>query len=81
MVQASPLSVICFHFTFMFVERMKVLEYRQKFEVDLTSTFPYSTKIETSRKLVFSLTCMCVSVYLCEKVCQWISYEQVDRFD
>jgi len=60
MVQASPLSVICFHFTFMFVERMKVLEYRQKFEVDLTSTFPYSTKIETSRKLVFSLTCMCV---------------------
>ena len=23
---------------------------------------------------------MCVSVCLCEKVCQWISYERVDRF-
>jgi len=65
----------------MFVERMEVLEYRQKFEVEL-STFPDSTNTKTPRKLVFSLTCVCVcvSVCLCEKVCQWISYERVDRF-
>jgi len=43
----------------MFVERMEVLEYRQKFEVEL-STFPDSTNTETPRKLVFSLTCVCV---------------------
>jgi len=60
----------------MFVERMEVLEYRPKFEVEL-STFPDSTNIETQRKLVFSLTC--VSVSLCDKVCQWISYQTVDR--
>jgi len=59
----------------MFVERMEVLAYRQKFEVEL-STFPDSTNTKTPRKLVFSLTCVC----LCEKVCQWISYETVDRF-
>ena len=46
----------------MFVERMEVLEYRQKFEVEL-STFPDSNNTETPRKLVFSLTC--VSVCLC----------------
>jgi len=63
----------------MFVERMEVLEYRQKFEVEL-STFPESTSTETPRKLVFSLTCVCLSVCVCEKVCQWISYERVDRF-
>ena len=71
----------------MFVERMEVLEYRQKFEV-VISTFPESTNTETPRKLVFSLTCVCVSVCLSvclsvcvsEKVCQWISYERVDRF-
>jgi len=51
-------------FTSMFVERMEVLEYRQKFEVEL-STFPDSTNTETPRKLVFSLTCVCVSVCLC----------------
>ena len=50
----------------MFVERMEVLEYRLKFEVEL-STFPESTNTETSRKLVFSLTCVCVSV--CLSVC------------
>jgi len=69
----------------MFVERMEVLEYRQKFEVEL-STFPDSTNTKTPRKLVFSLTCVCLSVSLsvclsvcvCEKVCQWISYESVD---
>jgi len=48
----------------MFVERMEVLEYRQKFEVEL-SIFPDSTNTETSRKLVFSLTCVCVCVCLC----------------
>jgi len=48
----------------MFVERMAVLEYRQKFEVEL-STFPDSTNIETPRKLVFSLTCVCMCVCLC----------------
>ena len=66
-------------FTSMFVERMEVLEYRQKFEVEL-STFPDSTNTTTPRKLVFSLTCVCLSVCVCEKVCQWISYERVDRF-
>jgi len=47
----------------MLVERMDVLEYRQKFEVEL-STFPDSTNTETSRKLVFSLTFVCLSVPL-----------------
>jgi len=50
----------CF-FTSMFVERMEVLECRQKFEVEL-STFLDSTNTETRRKLVFSLTCVCVCV-------------------
>jgi len=66
-------------FTSMFVERMEVLEHRQQFEVEL-STFPDSTNTETPRKLVFSLTCVCVSVCVCEKVFQCISYERVDRF-
>jgi len=66
-------------FTSMFVERMEVLEYRQKFEVEL-GTFPGSTNSETPRKLVFSLKCVCLSVCVCEKDCQWISYERVDRF-
>jgi len=35
----------------MFVERMKVLEYRQKFEVELT-TFPSSTNTGTPTKLI-----------------------------
>jgi len=61
----------------MFVERMEVLKYRQKFEVEL-STFPDSTNTGTPRKMIFSLTCVCVSV--CEKVCQWTSYERVDQF-
>ena len=51
-------------FTSMFVERMEVLEYRKKFEVEL-STFPDSTNTKTPRKLVFSLTCVCLSVCLC----------------
>ena len=72
-------------FTDMFVERMEVLECRQKFEVEL-STFPDSTNTETLRKLVcVCLVCVCVSVCVsvcvCEKVCQWISYERVDRFE
>ena len=50
----------------MFVERMEVLEYRQKFGVEL-STFPDSTNTKTPRKLVFSLTCVCLSV--CLSVC------------
>jgi len=50
----------------MFVERMEVLEYRQKSKVEL-STFPDSTNTETPRKLVFSLTCVCVSVCKCAK--------------
>jgi len=52
----------------MFVERMEVLEYRQKFEVEL-STFPDSTNTKTPRKLVFSLTCVCVCVCVCVSVC------------
>ena len=40
---------------------MEVLEYCQKFEVELSS-FPDSTNTGTSRKLVSSLTCVCVSV-------------------
>jgi len=54
-------NVVSF-FTSMFVGRMEVLEYRQQFEVVL-STFPDSTNTETPRKLVFSLTCVCLSVY------------------
>jgi len=85
MINVNPL------FTSMFVERMEVLEYRQKFEVE-RSTFPDSTNTKTPRKLVFSLTCVCLSVCLsvcqsvclsvcvCENVCQWISYERVDWF-
>jgi len=46
-------------FASMFVERMEVLEYHQKLEVEL-STFPDSTNTETPRK-VFSWTC-CLSV-------------------
>jgi len=69
--------VFFFPFTSIFVERMEVLEYRQKFEVEL-STFRDSTNTKTPRKRVFSLTCVCVC--LCQKVCQWISYERVDRF-
>jgi len=53
-------------FTSMFVERMEVLEYRQKFEVEL-STFPDSTNTQTPRKLVFSLTSVSLSVCVCEK--------------
>ena len=83
--QKRYFSVSVNNITSMFVERMEVLEYRQKFEVEL-STFPDSTNTETPRKLVFSLTCVCVwvclsvrpSVCVCEKVCQWISYERVD---
>ena len=52
----------------MFVERMEVLEYRQKFEVEL-STFPDSTNTKTPRKLVFSLTCVCLSVRLSVCLC------------
>ena len=52
----------------MIVERMEVLEYRQKIEVKL-STFSDSTNTETPRKLVFSLTCVCVYVCVCESVC------------
>jgi len=62
----------------MFLERMEVWEYRQKFEVEL-STFPDSTDTENRGKLVFSFVCVCVCV--CKKVCQWISYDQVDRFE
>ena len=66
------------HTTFYFhVRRTNGLDYRQKFEVEL-STFPDSTNTKTLRKLVFSLTCVCMR--LCEKVCQWISYERIDRF-
>jgi len=46
----------------MFVERMEVLEYRQKFEVEL-STFPDSTNTETPRKLVLAWrVCVCLCV-------------------
>ena len=50
----------------MFVERMEVLEYRQKFEVEL-STVPDSTNTQTARKVVFSLmyVCVCVCVFVC----------------
>ena len=49
----------------MFVERMEALEYCQKFELELGS-FPDSN-FETSRKLVFSLTCVCVCLSVCAK--------------
>jgi len=56
------------YITSMFVERMEVLKYRQKFEVEL-STFPDSTNTETLRKLDFSLTCVCVCVCLSVRKC------------
>jgi len=63
----------------MLVERWEILEYRKKFEVEL-STFPDSTNTETSRKQVAWRVCVrlcvCVSVSLCENVCRWIFYEQ-----
>jgi len=63
----------------MFVERMEVMEYCKKFEAE-PSTFPDSTNnTETSRKLVFSLKCVCVCLSV-RKVFLWISYERVDQF-
>jgi len=56
----------------MFGERMEVLEYRRKFEVEL-STFPDSTNTETPRKVVFSLTCVCAYVCLCVCLSVWKS--------
>jgi len=50
----------------MFVERMEVLQYSQKFEVEL-SKFPDSTNTETPRKLFFSLTYVCVCLSVCAK--------------
>jgi len=58
----------------MFVERMEVLEYRQKFEVEL-STFPDSTNTETPRKLVFSLTWVCVCLSVCLSVRKSLSVD------
>jgi len=52
------------YFTSMFVERMEVLGYRQKFEVQ-RSTFSDSTNTETPRKLLFSLTCVLVCLSVC----------------
>jgi len=40
---------------------MEVLEYRQKFEVEL-STFPDSIHTETPKKLLFNMTCVCACV-------------------
>jgi len=53
----------------MFVERIEVLEYRLKFGVELTSTFPDFTNSVTSRKLVFSLArvCVCARLSVCAK--------------
>jgi len=62
----SVCSVSTLYITSMFVERIEVLEYRQKFEVEL-STFPDSTNTKTQRKLVFSLTCVCVCLSVCAK--------------
>jgi len=47
----------------MFVQRMEVLEYRQNFEVEL-STFPDSTNIETPNKNWFLAWRVCVCVCL-----------------
>jgi len=72
------------HFTSMFVERLEVLEYRQKFKVEL-SAFP-ATLLTLTRQENWVLArraracvCVCLSVCVCEKVCQWISYVRVDR--
>ena len=79
MLTSNPFFVSSWcYVTSMSVERMEVLEYRKKFEVEL-STFPDSNNTETQRKLVFSLTCVCVCVCLCEKVCEWISYEEINQ--
>jgi len=63
----------------MFVHRMEVLEYSQKFEVEL-STFPGSTNTETPRKLVFSFTCvsLCLSVSAKKFVSGYLTKELTD---
>jgi len=60
---------------------MEVLDYRQKFEVEL-SIFPDSNT-ETSRKLIFSLTraCLCVCVCLSMRKSLSVDISQVDRFE
>ena len=52
----------------MFVERMEVLGYRQKLQVEL-STFSDSSNTVTPRKLFFSLTCVSVCLYVCLSDC------------
>jgi len=61
----------------MFGERIEVLEYRQKFEVEL-STFPDTTNTETSRKLVFRLTCVRLSVCAKKFVSEYLTNEVTD---
>jgi len=62
----------------MFVERMEVLGYRQKLEVE-QSTFPVSTNTETARQLVFYLTCVYLSVCAKKLVSGYLTNnEQVD---
>ena len=56
---------------------MEVLEYRQKFEVEL-STFPHSTNTETPRKLIFSLTCVCLSVFAKKFFSRYLTKELTD---
>ena len=77
---SSPTSFLlpCSENEWKYWNTVKNSEYRPS--TSLVSTFPDSTNTETPRKLVFSLTCVCVSVCLCEKVCQWISFERIDRF-
>jgi len=57
------------HLLYFHVRRTNdVLEYCEKIEVEL-STFTDSTNTETPRKLVFSLTCVCVCLSICLSVC------------
>ena len=51
-------------FTPMFIERMKVSEYHQKFAVK-SNIFSGSNNTKTLRKMVFSLTCACMCVFVC----------------
>ena len=60
----------------MFVERMEVWQYRQKFEVEL-STFPDSTNTKTPRKLLLAWR-VCVSAWAKTFVSGYLKKELTD---
>jgi len=69
---------LCAYVTSMFAQRMEVLKYRSKLEVELR-TFPDLTLKRREKWFLNWHVCLCVCV--CEEVCQWISYEHIHRFE